>query len=104
MRVNNLLQGTLDYLLRKNNNLIVIEAKQADLTKGFTQLAIELIAVDQWTDSIAKNIYGAVTTGDIWQFGILDRENKLIHQGVNLFVLLDDLEVILRGFLAILID
>jgi hypothetical protein len=36
----------------------VVEAKNADLAKGFTQLAVELIAIDQWLDSPAPDIYG----------------------------------------------
>lgn len=47
--VNHQLKGTLDYYLQSENQLIIIEAKNADLQKGFTQLAVELIAVDQWS-------------------------------------------------------
>jgi hypothetical protein len=45
--VNEFLRGNLDYYLQGAHNIVVIEAKQADLTKGFTQLAVELIALDQ---------------------------------------------------------
>ena len=31
-----------------------IEAKNADLTKGFTQLAVELIALDQWVEQVSR--------------------------------------------------
>ncbi|WP_238361027.1 hypothetical protein [Iningainema tapete] len=39
LKVSNWLQGNLDYLLRVNtiNQLLVIEAKYEDLTRGFTQ-------------------------------------------------------------------
>lgn len=47
----------------------MVEAKQADMTRGFTQLAVELIALDRWVESNDLILYGAVTTGDIWQFG-----------------------------------
>jgi hypothetical protein len=70
IKVDNWLQGNLDYYLRSKTNLIVIEAKQADINKGFTQLATEMIALDKWTDSTQTEILGAVTTGNIWQFGI----------------------------------
>jgi hypothetical protein len=43
-------KGSLDYYLHTQKSLIVIEAKKADLSRGFTQLAIELIALDQWLD------------------------------------------------------
>jgi hypothetical protein len=43
LKVNNFLQGNLDYLIRSTHSLIVIEAKRDDLTRGFTQLATEMI-------------------------------------------------------------
>ncbi|MDF5732680.1 MAG: hypothetical protein PUP92_32995 [Rhizonema sp. PD38] len=51
VRVNNWLKGSFDYFIPTEQNLLVIEAKNADLARGFTQLAVELIALDQWTDS-----------------------------------------------------
>ncbi|MGB3237834.1 MAG: hypothetical protein WBB29_06040 [Geitlerinemataceae cyanobacterium] len=64
--VSNWLKGNLDYLLKSSGELLVIEAKNDDLTRGFTQLAVELIAL-----SIAEErdiLYGAVTIGDTWRF------------------------------------
>ncbi|NER25332.1 MAG: hypothetical protein F6J96_32480, partial [Symploca sp. SIO1C2] len=58
LNVNNWLKGNLDYLLRSTNNLLVIEAKKDDLTRGFTQLAVELIALSHIEE---QNVfYGAV--------------------------------------------
>ncbi|BAZ22708.1 hypothetical protein NIES4073_35950 [Kalymmatonema gypsitolerans NIES-4073] len=71
IKVDNRLQGNLNYYLRTKAHLIVIEAKHADINKGFTQLATEMIALDRWTDSTQAEILGAVTTGNVWQFGIL---------------------------------
>ena len=50
LKVSNWLQGSLDYLLRVSpiDQLLVIEAKYEDLTKGFTQLVAQLVALDQW--------------------------------------------------------
>nr|MDZ8163459.1 hypothetical protein [Nostoc sp. CmiSLP01]MDZ8287103.1 hypothetical protein [Nostoc sp. ChiSLP01] len=48
--------------------MLVIEAKQSDLGRGFTQLAVELIALDQWTRSETPILYGVVTTGEDWLF------------------------------------
>jgi hypothetical protein len=90
LRVNNWLKGTLDYLLKSTNNLIVIEAKNDDLTKGFTQLAVELIALAEVENN--NILYGAVTMGDIWRFGQLNRQDKQIIQDINLFTIPDDLE------------
>ena len=103
IQVDNRLQGKLDYLLRSTTNLIVIEAKQADINRGFTQLATEIIALDQWMDSPQTEILGAVTTGNIWQFGILNRQSKSICEGINLYRVTEELEIIIRILLARLI-
>jgi len=103
IRVDNRLQVKLDYLLRSTHNLIVVEAKQADMRRGFAQLAAEMIALDQWTDSPQTEILGAVTTGNIWQFCVLDRRSKSICEGVNLYRLTEELEMIIRILLARLV-
>ncbi|MBW4546132.1 MAG: hypothetical protein KME25_17035 [Symplocastrum torsivum CPER-KK1] len=43
---------SLDYYLPSEHELLVIEAKNADLQRGFTQLGVELIAIDQWSPSL----------------------------------------------------
>jgi hypothetical protein len=96
------LKGSLDYYLYSEGKLLVIEAKNADIAKGFTQLAVELIALDQWTDSEQPILQGAVSTGDIWQFGILHREQKQIQQGLTLYRVPDDLESLVRILIKIL--
>ncbi|MFK0734410.1 MAG: hypothetical protein ACFKPT_19405 [Gloeotrichia echinulata GP01] len=104
IKVDNTLQGNLDYYLRSQNNLIVIEAKQADLNKGFTQLATEMIALDKWTDSTQAEILGAVTTGNVWQFGILYRQTQSIVQAINLYRVTEELEIVVRTLLAALLN
>jgi hypothetical protein len=104
IKVDNRLQGNLDYYLRSNTNLIVIEAKQADINKGFTQLATEMIALDKWTDSTQTEILGAVTTGNVWQFGILYRQTQSIEQAINLYRVTEELEVVVRILLAALMN
>jgi hypothetical protein len=96
------LKGSLDYYLYSVGKLLVIEAKNADLAKGFTQLAVELIALDKWTDTEQPILQGAVSTGDIWQFGILHRAQKQIQQGLTLYRVPDDLESLLRILVKIL--
>jgi hypothetical protein len=101
LRVSDRLKGTLDYLLQSTHDLLVIEAKKDDLTKGFTQLAVELIALSEITDQ--DIFYGAVTTGNLWQFGKLDKIEKTIYQDLNLFKIpndLLDLGKVLLGILA----
>ncbi|BAY48279.1 hypothetical protein SAMD00079811_59000 [Scytonema sp. HK-05] len=104
IKVDNRLQGNLDYYLRTKANVIVIEAKHADINKGFTQLATEMIALDRWTDSTQAEILGAVTTGNVWQFGILYRQTQSIEQAINLYRVTEELEVVLRILLAALMS
>jgi hypothetical protein len=63
LKVSNILKGNLDYLLQLKNKFLVIEAKNDDLTRGFTQLAVELIALSQVEEQ--DIYYGAVTIGDV---------------------------------------
>lgn len=104
IKVDNKLQGNLDYYLRTTTNLIVIEAKQADINRGFIQLATEMIALDKWTDSTQAEILGAVTTGNVWQFGILNRQKQSIEQAINLYRVTEELEVVIRTLLAALMN
>jgi hypothetical protein len=104
IKVDNQLQGNLDYYLRTTTNLIVIEAKQADINRGFIQLATEMIALDKWTDSTQSEILGAVTTGNIWQFGVLHRQKQSIEQAINLYRVTEELEIVVRTMLAALMN
>jgi len=99
--INELLKGNLDYLVQSSGNILVVEAKNADLSKGFTQLAVELIALDSWTNSDASLLHGAVTTGDIWKFGLLHRQTKQIVQDINLYRVPADIEELLRILIGI---
>lgn len=82
----------------------MIEAKQADINRGFIQLATEMIALDKWTDSTQAEILGAVTTGNVWQFGILNRQKQSIEQAINLYRVTEELEVAIRTLLAALMN
>jgi len=94
IEINQFLRGDLDYYLQSQHQVLVVEAKHADLTRGFTQLAVELI--DQWIEGDEPILYGAVTTGDIWQFGSFQRENKLITQDIMLYRVPTDLEILMQ--------
>lgn len=98
------LQGVLDYFFQRQQQLLVIEAKQADIIRGFTQLAVELVALDQWTDLLQPRLVGAVTTGDIWRFGVLERSTKHLTQGFNLYRVPEDLDELMRILLAALLS
>lgn len=102
VEVNQQLQGTLDYFLQTEASLLVIEAKNGDLTRGFTQLAVELIALDQWLEQGPALLYGAVSTGEVWKFGVLDRAAKRVTEDLNLYRVPADLEPLLRILVGIL--
>lgn len=104
IEVNQYLRGELDYYLQSQHNVLVVEAKQADLTRGFTQLAAELIALDSWVESDEPILYGAVTTGDIWQFGSFHRLHRVVTQDLMLYRVPTDLEVLMQILVAILIE
>jgi hypothetical protein len=100
--VSDWLKGNLDYYIAAAQNLLVVEAKQSDLGKGFTQLAVELIAIDQWTDKLQPSIYGAVTTGEIWKFGRFDRSSRQVFEDRNLYRIPNELTDLLEILIAIL--
>lgn len=96
VNVNHQLKGTLDYLLQNQQIFLVIEAKNEDLERGFVQLAIELIALDQWIETDQPLIQGAISTGNIWQFGQFDRQSRVITQDLDLYRVPADVEEVLR--------
>ncbi|MEM9216291.1 MAG: hypothetical protein AAGD25_18335 [Cyanobacteria bacterium P01_F01_bin.150] len=92
IKVNQWLQGTVDYFIPGQQALLIIEAKQADLARGFVQLGAELVALDQWTSSSSPVLYGAVTTGDVWKFGCLHCAEKKLLQDIRLYTIPSDLK------------
>ncbi|MCC5670196.1 hypothetical protein LC653_42005 [Nostoc sp. CHAB 5784] len=106
LQVSSQLKGNLDYLLRNMNtnergkNFLVVEAKNDDLSRGFTQLSAELIAL-----AIAEEqdiLYGAVTVGDTWRFGLLEQQPLHITQDITLYRVPDDLDVLMQILIGII--
>ena len=64
--------------------------------------AIELIALEQWFELEDPILYGAVTTGDIWQFGSLNRQQILITQDTMLYRVPTDLGPLMDILVGIL--
>lgn len=97
IEINHYLKGELDYYLKNEGSLLVVEAKNADLTRGFVQLSVELIAINLWLakrqglESLDAPLFGAVTTGDIWQFGCYTPTQRQIAQDIHLYRVPDDL-------------
>jgi hypothetical protein len=103
IKVSEQLQGYFDYFLENENNLLVIEAKKEDLDYGMTQLIAELIALEQWQDNKEINyLIGAVTTGKIWEFARLNREQKHIEQGLESYRVPEDIEPLMRILVQVL--
>jgi hypothetical protein len=101
IQVNEQLQGTIDYYLYKEDRqMIICEAKNNDLTRGFTQLATQMIALSQWNNLTANKLLGCVTCGDIWQFGVLHTASHSIWQDINLFRVPADLPTLMKVLVA----
>lgn len=96
------LQGSLDYLLKTEEQLLVVEAKNGDLQRGFHQLMAELAALDLKKTTSANQLYGIVSMGDGWQFGILDRQNKVIIQDAEFYSVPMNTELLIRIMIGIL--
>lgn len=61
ININERLKGNIDYLIHASKQIIVIEAKNADMDKGFTQLAVELIAMDHYLENESTELlYGTL--------------------------------------------
>lgn len=105
IKINQQLQGYLDYLLRSQTELLVIEAKREDLDYGFTQLVAEMIALDHWERTPEQSIIlGVVTTGTVWKFGRLHRDTKAIEEGLDLYIVPDNLETLMKILVQVLIS
>lgn len=105
LKISEHLQGLLDYLLYRQHHLIVIEAKKEDLDAGFNQLAVQLIALDQWEKTEpSATLLGAITIGNLWQFGQLDRRQKQIIQGIETYRVPEDLDTLMRILIKALCD
>ncbi len=102
IEINHQLKGSLDYYLKRENELLVVEAKNADLTRAFTQLAVELVALDMADETSKDIIFGAVSTGQEWQFGKLVRSEKKFFQDINTYTVPSNLEEIVQILVGIL--
>lgn len=110
LTVNNQLKGELDYLIESNiksngevnHQFLVIEAKDENLERGFKQLAVEMVALAHIIEDGQRYIYGAVSIGKVWQFGLLDRQTKSVIQDLHLYRVPDDLKDLMSILVTIL--
>jgi hypothetical protein len=76
--------------------VVAVEAKRQDFEKGYNQCVAEMIAALIYNERRGQHlteIYGCVTTGDVWRFLIL--KEKLAEIDSTAFSLNNDLEKIL---------
>ena len=110
LMINNQLKGELDYFIESNSKsnseinhqFLVIEAKDENLERGFKQLAVEMVALAHIINQEQKYIYGAVSIGKIWQFGVLNRQTKSVIQDLHLYRVPDDLRELMSILVAVL--
>ncbi|MEN9224615.1 MAG: hypothetical protein Q6L60_07010 [Thermostichus sp. HHBFW_bins_43] len=100
IQVNDKLKGTLDYYLYTDQSLLIVEAKKADLTQGLTQLSVEMIALDQWLSRDQNVLVGAITSGELWQFALLDRSTQGIYLDPRTYPYPDEADQILSICIA----
>ncbi|MEH1997730.1 MAG: hypothetical protein V7L00_02955 [Nostoc sp.] len=83
------LNGTCDFIITKSPEILiltapvitVVEAKKENINAGLGQCAAEMVAAQIFNKQAAteiKIIYGAVTTGSIWQFLKLEKQTLTI--------------------------
>jgi len=104
LTVNNQLKGELDYFMESyghgDTQFLIIEAKDENLERGFKQLAVQMVALAYVLEE--RYIYGAVSIGKIWQFGVLDRQTKSVTQDLHLYRVPDDLRQLMGILVSIL--
>ncbi len=104
IEVDEKLGGLLDYLIHSEQEIIIVEAKKGDLEKGFNQLIAELIAMDKYqgNNEPLEFLYGAVSIGELWRFGILNRKTKNILRDLHTYRVPEDLEDVFSIIVGIL--
>ncbi|MGB7087181.1 MAG: hypothetical protein WBD47_16595 [Phormidesmis sp.] len=61
-----------------------------------------LVALDQWIESDQVVLQGAISTGNIWQFGQFHRQTREVTRDLDLYRVPADLEDLLRILVRIL--
>jgi len=100
--VNEQLKGSLDYYLTSARNLVVIEAKNADIVSGMKQLLVELIALDKLEEPTCAHIHGAVSIGDDWRFARLTRATQRITEDLKLYRVPEELDRLIGVLIGLL--
>jgi hypothetical protein len=97
----NKLTGECDFLISRSHIqtflkepvVVAVEAKRQDFEKGYVQCTAEMIAAKMFNEQKGNKIhkiYGCVTTGNVWQFLVLD--GKYVAIDTTAFDINEDLE------------
>lgn len=80
-----ILNGTPDYLIATRSELglpvvgipliILVEAKKNDFDMGWGQCIAEMLAAQKINGDLVTHVYGIVSDGTTWEFGVLDGDN-----------------------------
>ena len=63
-----------------------------------------LLALARILDTGQRYIHGAVSIGKVWQFGRLDRHDKIVVQDLHLYRVPEDLKDLMAILVGILVD
>lgn len=85
------LSGVADYFIAKRSTLgrnvierpilAIAEAKRDDFEQGWAQCLAEMIAAQQLNDNASMSVYGIVTNGEVWEFGVLAGQEWIREPG-----------------------
>jgi hypothetical protein len=78
----------------KNPIICVSEAKQENFNEGWGQTVAEMVAAQKFNNNQDLEIFGIVTTGNIWQFGKL--ENSRLTLEVVAYSAVENLQQLLN--------
>lgn len=89
LRVDDDLYGTPDYVVTQKSAqglerfepplLAVVEAKRDNFVEGWGQCLAVMVAAQRLNHPATPKIYGIVTTGQVWEFAVLDGQTFTVH-------------------------
>ncbi len=78
------LSGTPDYIVAKRSPrgkvilekpyVILVEAKKDNFEEGWGQCLAEMMAAQKINEDFSKKVFGVVSNGKLWEFGLLQSE------------------------------
>ena len=94
---------TIDRLRQRLEESLPFVTLDSESARREFLIATLVLALDKVTDSSVGNLlYGAVSIGRIWQFAVLDRQQKKISQDLELYRVPTDVEPLMSSLVAIL--